>query len=310
MIVHHSNPVLVQANEKRTQQAFAKLDFIMVTDIFPTATTQIADLVLPVTSDFESYGYRAYASLKGGFLALARPIEEPVGESRSVFDVEYALAERMGLHQNYPFHDTESWINYMLRPSGIDFRRLNDDPIVYTTPPIQYEKYMEKGFDTPTGKIEFYSTSFENRGYSPIPFYTDPGGEPLDHDTVSKKGFALVGTSYRPAQFVHTKLKNIQILSESYPEPLIYLNPEDAAERGIKEKDRVEVSSAQGKAVFRAKLTENTKPGVVWIDFGWGNPSDGKANINLLTNDTYFDPISGGTPNRLFPCDIRKQTTP
>jgi len=39
MIVHHSNPVLVQANEKRTRQALEKLDFMMVTDIFPTATS-------------------------------------------------------------------------------------------------------------------------------------------------------------------------------------------------------------------------------------------------------------------------------
>ncbi|NIR13816.1 MAG: molybdopterin-dependent oxidoreductase, partial [Desulfobacterales bacterium] len=49
------NPVLVQANEKRTRQALEKLDFIVVNDIFPTATSEMADLILPITSDFESF---------------------------------------------------------------------------------------------------------------------------------------------------------------------------------------------------------------------------------------------------------------
>ena len=53
-------------------------------------------------------------------------------------------------------------------------------------------------------------------------------------------------------------------------------------------------------------LTRDTEPGLVWIDFGWGNATDGKANINLLTNDRYFDPVSGGTPNRLFRCEVKK----
>ncbi len=44
MIVHHGNPVLIQANAARIRQAFEKLDFLMVCDIFPTATTELADL--------------------------------------------------------------------------------------------------------------------------------------------------------------------------------------------------------------------------------------------------------------------------
>jgi anaerobic selenocysteine-containing dehydrogenase len=147
MIVHHSNPVLVQANQERTRHALQKLDFLMVCDIFPTATSEIADLILPITSDFESYGYRAYSSVGGGFLAMARPIAKPVGESRAVFEVEYELAERMGLHANYPFHDTKSWITFMIKPGGISFERLDAEQIVYATPPVQYRKYMAQGFN-------------------------------------------------------------------------------------------------------------------------------------------------------------------
>jgi anaerobic selenocysteine-containing dehydrogenase len=306
MIVHHCNPVLVQANEKRTRQALEKLDFIIVNEIFPTATSEVADLVLPVASDFETFGYRAYSSVEGGFLALARPIMAPVGEARCVFEVEYELAERIGFHLEYPFHDAVSWIRFMIKPNGVTFERLDEEQIVYATPPIQYRKYAGMGFKTPSGKVEFYSRRFEAGGYSPIPAYTEPTGEPLIQGAMSEKGFPLLGTSRRPSPFVHTKLKNLKTLSKAYPEPLVWLHPLDASDRGITNGDQVEVASPQGKIALRAKYTEDTKPGFIWIDFGWGNPTDGKANINVLTNDLHFDPISGGTPNRLFPCEVKK----
>jgi anaerobic selenocysteine-containing dehydrogenase len=128
MIVHHANPLLVQANAERTKEAFSKLDFLMVFDIFPTATAQIADLILPSSSDFERYGYRV-SSLNGrGFISLRDKIIEPLGESRSVFEVEYELAQKMGLAEKYPFKNTEEWVNFMLRPSEITLKDLKNNP--------------------------------------------------------------------------------------------------------------------------------------------------------------------------------------
>jgi anaerobic selenocysteine-containing dehydrogenase len=56
----------------------------------------------------------------------------------------------------------------------------------------------------------------------------------------------------------------------------------------------------------KAKITENVPPGLVAIDFGWGNPSDKGPGLNTLTADDVWDPISGGYPNRLFVCEARK----
>jgi len=304
MIVHHCNPALIQANEKRTKQALRKCDFLMVADIFPTATTALADLVLPIQSDFESFGYRAYSSTEGGFLALARPVVPPVGESRSVFEVEYALAEKLGLHQEYPFHDTLSWLKHMIQPTGISFEQLDKEQVVYATPPVRYRKYQEGGFNTPSGKVEFYSTVFEDKGYDPLPVYSEPAGEPLDEALCYGRGFSLLGCTKRPAQFVHTKFRNIEALTKSYPDPLVWLHPQDASERDIADGNDVEVSSPRGQITLKARLTKDTQPGYIWIDFGWGNPTDGKASINILVDDANFDPVSGGTPHRLFECEI------
>jgi anaerobic selenocysteine-containing dehydrogenase len=307
MIVQRANPVLVNANEARTRQALEKLEFIMVNEIFHTATAEMADLILPMASDFESYGYRAYSSFQGGFLALARPVAEPPGKARPVFEVEYELAERMGLQNDYPFNDTVSWLDYMIRPSGITFKQLDEEQIVYGSPDAQYRKYSKNELATPSGKVEFYSQLFESNGYNPLPSYSEPAGEPLDLATRSEKGFPLLGTSKRPAQFVHTKFREIKAITKSYPEPLVRIHPQDASKRGIKDGESVEVTSPQGKIIIKATLSEDTKIGLVWIDFGWGNPADGKANINVLANDAFFDPVSGGTPNRIFACEVAKK---
>jgi anaerobic selenocysteine-containing dehydrogenase len=307
MIVHHSNPVLVQANEKRTRKALEQLDFMMVNEIFPTATSEMADLILPVASDFETYGYRAYSSAEGGFMAMGRPIVAPVGEARSVFDVEYELAERMGLHLDYPFHNTRSWLEFMIKPSGVTFERLEEEQIVYGSAPLQCRKFLSRGFNTPSGKVELYSRTFEANGYSPIPSYDVRQREVPIQNLSSENSFPLLGTSRRPSSFVHTKLKHLRTLAGAYPGPFVWIHPQDSSVRGITEGDQVEVVSSQGAITLQAKLTEDTKPGLIWIDFGWGNPTDGRANINVLTNDAVFDPVSGGTPNRLFPCEICKR---
>ncbi|MCJ2164302.1 MULTISPECIES: molybdopterin-dependent oxidoreductase [unclassified Pseudodesulfovibrio] len=310
MIVHHGNPVLIQANSARTSAALKKLDFLMACDIFPTATTALADLVLPMTSTFESYGYRAYSSHQGGFFALGRPVAPPAGEARSVFEVEYQLAEKMNLHQDYPFHDDRSWVEFMTNPSGIEMEEMEAKHIVFATPPIQYRKYRANGFATPSRKVEFSSLWFDRLGAAPLPVYADPAGRPLVLDDLTEQGFTLLGSSRRPTQFVHTKFKNLHALAKAYPIPLVYIHPEDAEARGILDKSEVEVSSPYGKITLSASISEDTKQGLVFVDFGWGNPSDGMGNINDLTDDQHFDPYSGGTPNRLFPCEIIALATP
>jgi hypothetical protein len=47
-------------------------------------------------------------------------------------------------------------------------------------------------------------------------------------------------------------------------------------------------------------------PGMVTIDFGWGNPTDGKASFNIVSHDDVWDPVSGGYPIRCFLCEIKK----
>jgi anaerobic selenocysteine-containing dehydrogenase len=307
LISHHSNPVLIQANQDRTRSAFEKLDFVMVDDIFMTATAEAADLVLPATSSLERWGYRAYSSFDRGYLALSRPVADPVGESRDVFRMEHDLAQRMGLGADYPFSDSRSWVAHMLAPSGVTLEQLEREQIVNVTDEPRYRKYEKAGFQTPSGKLEFRSQQFEKAGYDPLPVYGDATSGALDVVAAAGRSFPLRCTSRRPGQFVHTRFRNLRTTTESYPEPLLRIRPDDAAARDLADGDLAEMSSPQGRVAVRARFDRDLDAGLVVMDFGWGNPSDGLASSNLLTSDEVWNPVSGSTPQRLFACDVVKK---
>lgn len=306
MIVTNSNPALVLANAERTRSALQNLDLLVVHDHFVTATAELAHLVLPDATGLERFGYRAFSSAQGCFFALRRKVIEPLYESRAGFEAEYALAQKMGLEKHYPFKNNEEWIDFMVKPSGISFADLKEQEIVYTTAPVAYEKFKTKKLLTPSGKVEFFSEKFQKAGYDPMPTFRE-----IEEDKVIKQKFPLSGTSRKPGIYSHTKHRNIPEVSKVQPEPFVWMHPEDAKERGIENGSWVEVESPQGKIELEARIGEGVPIGApkwgVVVDFGWGNPWDKRANINVLTDDQDRDPISSGTSNRLFPCQVRKK---
>ncbi len=305
MIVHHANPALVQANRERTKQAFEKLEFLMVVDIFPTVTTELAHLVLPAAADPETVDYRAYSSTHGGFLTFREKVVEPPGSARSVFEIEYELAKKMGIEQSYPFRNAEEWLNFALKPAQISLDDLRRDRIVYGSPEVIYKKYEKSGFNTPSGKVECYSERFKNANRQALPAFEYPKESPNACPELVNK-LSLSATTRRPAEYVHTKLINLPTPGRLYPEPVVKMNAADAEKRCIKQDDMVEVVSRTGKIRLKTRISEDVGPSLVTIDFGWGNPTDNKASINSLSPDDIWDPVSGGYPNRLFLCEIRK----
>ena len=304
MIVYHANPLLVNSNEKKVRKALEKLDFLVVSDVFLTATARLADVVLPDASEFEYSGFETYANAEGGFMALREKVIEPVGESRPVFEVEYDLAKRMGLESYFPWTNTEEWINYRLKRLGITLEDLKKEPIFCATVPVKYKKYLKTGFRTPSGKVEFYSKRLKDMGYDPLPTYKDP---PEDGTPASDRHkYPLVGTTRKLGTYTHTKFRNMPSLRKLQPDPFAWINQADAQARGICEGDEVTVESAYGSINIKAKTTEDNGPGLVVIDIGWGNPWDDGANANILTPDDVRDPESSSTSNRRFLCEVKK----
>jgi len=139
----------------------------------------------------------------------------------------------------------------------------------------------------------------QHSGYSPLPAYKELGVIPTAE-------YPLRGTTRKPGAYVHTQFRNLPSLRKREPEERLRIHPDDALLRRIKEKDTAKVTSPLGSLLLKAKVTEEIGPGMVVIDFGWGNPGDGWENVNRLVEDLPRDSISCTTPNREFICQVCK----
>jgi len=108
---------------------------------------------------------------------LRKPVMDP-GERRSDWWFWSELGRRMGYGNYYPWADEEQAINHLLGPTGITLEDLKASPNGLFYGQAKYRKYEEKGFRTPSGKVELYSTIMANAGYDPLPAYQEPTESP------------------------------------------------------------------------------------------------------------------------------------
>ena len=288
-------------NSNRFVEALRKLDMIIITEYFHTPTTQFADIVLPIASWLER---PILITHPGGYVSLIEPVIEPVGESWPEWKIIFELGKKLGLGDEFWDGDFEKCLSYILEPSGITLEELRRNPegIKYPVPPRPAKYYEKAGFQTPSGKVEISSSILAQHGHEPLPVYKEPMESPVSRpDLVSS--FPLVMTSgARKLPFTHSQYQNIPQLRQMQPEPLVEINPSDAAPRGIKSGDMVTVSSPRGSIKLRADVTDTTLPGVVHVPHQW----PGEANVNILVDDRNLDPISGFAPFKSQLCQVAK----
>jgi anaerobic selenocysteine-containing dehydrogenase len=183
---------------------------------------------------------------------------------------------------------------------------LKEKHIIHVTAPMKYEKHLENGFKTPSGKVELYSQRLKDSGYAPLPEYKELDRRIIERPSLRQE-YPLIGTTRRSGTYTHTQFRNIPILRKLDKDCLLRINPEDARTRTISDGDMVRVESPDGKMEVKAALADEVTPGIVLIDFGWGNPGDGGQNVNLLTSDEDRDPISCSTSNHRFRCQVTKE---
>ena len=277
------NSLLTHANAQYVYDALKKLDFLLVSDLFMTPTAAMADVVLPVSGFLEHDDVRQI-----GNVIMAQQKVAQIGECRSDCEIIISMAKKMGLGEH--FWDTEEeCLDAILKPSNITFDKLREAPL--TSPDAPYHKYLNTGFNTPSKKVELYSSSLKGWGFDPLPVYYEPPETALSEPDLAKE-YPLTFTTWKPVTFRHSRLRQIESLRKLYPEPVIIIHPDAAEKEGIKDGDRVYIETKRGKVTQRAVLSSDIDPRVVIADYGWWFPerkSDNmfgwtESNINMLTS--------------------------
>lgn len=326
-----SNLLMAHGDSSRGRAALAALDFYVHADLFPSPTSDQADILLPVTSAFEAEG------LKVGFevsqeaqslVQLRRPLVPPQGEARSDLQVIFELACQLGLGHHFWDGDIDAAYRHQLDPSGISLEQLRAHPEGVRLPLVtRHRKYADTGpdgspvgFDTPTGRVELYSERLLDHGQPPVATYVDPA---LSHRARPDLAadFPLVLTCAKSLHFCEAQHRGIASLRSRAPDPEVEVHPDTAAERGIAAGDWVTISTPQGSVRARAAFNRNLEPTVVCGQHGWWQGCDELglpglppfesqgANLNLVLSQTPSDPISGSSPLRAQLCDIRPLAT-
>lgn len=303
-----TNPLVSRANAREIYTALQKLDFLAVSDFFLTPTAELAHIFLPAGTWLEQDHVAENWKYHGYVLARQKVVE--IGECWQDHKIFMELGKRLGQKWWDTIEDSLDW---MLEPTGLSWEEFKKVGYLRGTP--KYYKYREKGFSTPTRKVEIYSTIFERWGVDPLPKYTEVAESPVSRPELAEQYPYILNAGLRTPTFFHTANRQIPWLREIRPDPIVEIHPETAARHGIAEGDWVWIESPRGRARQRAKLYDGIDPRVIVAEHGWWypeirDPGHGWeiSNINLLTDNSHasMDPVMGATNLRVLLCRIAR----
>ena len=307
ILLQASNPVVTRPNAKMAYKALSQAEFLSVADFFLTPTAELADIFLPAATWLE-VDYTGGFFFRHGYIFPRKKIVQ-IGECKSDFEIWNELGRRMGQKQWGANHIGD--LDQILAPGGLTWADIRDKP--YLRGEVRYRKYLDKGFSTPTRKVELYCTTFEKWGYDPLPTYKEVPESPVSNPKVAKDYPYILITGPRSPVFFHSEHRMIPWLRECHPDPIIEIHPDTAKKHGIKEGDWVYIESPRGRIKQRARITPGINPQVVCIQHGWWfpeikTPDHGwdQSNSNILTdNDPKTLDIAFGASNlRTLMCKI------
>jgi molybdopterin guanine dinucleotide-containing S/N-oxide reductase-like protein len=278
-----------------------KIEFILAQHPWIENDCQFADIILPVATKFELDDIGVdNLTAEFGTLFLDEKCIEPRGESKSDYEVVCAIAEKLGVLDEYTGgRSVEEWIRVGFDTSGVDgfisweeFKEKGHF-VIPNDPDWDKDDIALRGFvedpenhplSTPTGKLEFFSQRLadyfpDDQERPPVPHWVERGpthDERLAGDRA--KLYPYLCVSNHPRWRVHSQHDDMQWLREietckmvgpdGYAYQTAWINPDDARRHGIGHGDVMKVFNERGGVLVGAYVTERIMPGVVSIDHG------------------------------------------
>jgi len=284
MYIMGENPAMSDPDLEHARAAMAKLEHLVVQDIFLTETACLADVVLPATAWPEKDGT---VTNTDRMVQLGRRALQAPGEAREDLWIIQEMARRLGLPWNYagPKDVWNEMRGCMDSVRGITWERLERDSSV--TYPCENEGdpgqpvVFQTHFPTATGRAKF------------VPADLIRAAERPDQD------YPMVLITGRQLEHWHTgaMTRRSSVLDAIEPEAMASFHPLDLAALGARPGDRVTVASRRGRIALYARADEGTPRGAVFIPFAFH-----EAAANLLTNPV-LDPF-GKIPEFKY-CAVR-----
>ncbi|MEW6335634.1 MAG: formate dehydrogenase subunit alpha [Thermodesulfobacteriota bacterium] len=271
LYVMGENPMLSEPDLNHAREAFARLDLLIVQDIFCTETAQMADVILPAACFAEKDGTFTNTERRVQRVRQALP---PPGQARGDWEIVAEVARRMGYPLDYPSSGEIVEEMRRLTPiyGGITCQRLAAGES------LQWPCWDPEHPGTPL----LHAGQF-TRGRGK--FHVVQDRPPAELPTVA---YPMLLTTGRILEQFHTGSMSHRshVLEALAADSRVELNPEDARRLGVGEGDVVSLSSRRGEVQTKVKMTRRVPSGHAFMAFHWGD-----APANRLTI-TAFDPLA------------------
>ena len=268
LYIFSSNPAITAPDQNVVRRGLMRDDlFTVVHERFFTDTCKYADIILPATTSVEHddiYNSYGHYTIGTGYKLI-----EPIGESRSNWQVIAELAKRMGLEDDFFDLSEKDLIEQIVRTSSRISKRdqeliLNGEPVEMTVP----ESY-KMDFKTPSGKIELYNP----QDVEPLIRYMPPYGDNAPFWLINGNDIRILDSSFCELDFNDPELMKLRI------------HPEDAKMYNINDGAEVEIYNNRGSVKIKAYYDDEVQRGtLVTLGVWWqSQSSDPHVAINALT---------------------------
>ncbi|KUJ78004.1 trimethylamine-N-oxide reductase [Ruegeria marisrubri] len=320
-----------QQDTNRLIRALEKVETIVSVDVWWTAATRWADIVLPASSTLERDDITSGGTYSNNRVYAMKKVIEPIGESKSDYEIFEGLADKLGLWAQ--FTDGEDYMTHIRRAyerssaakttpfeefweKGYAVMETPDDARKWTRHGAFYEDPDAHPLHTASGKIEMFCETIANMNIDDCP------GMPMWMEKHEYLGNAREGqlhvVSPHPWFRLHSQMDQSKTLRGLYKvqgrEP-VRINSQDAAERGIEDGDLVELYNDRGTVIAGAVVSDDIMPGVISIYEGaWPQlDSKGRCNsglVNFITSTQRSSGLSEATSANTVLVSLRKCVDP
>ncbi len=319
LVVVAGNPVITFPQTAKIEAALRRLELLVCVDLYVSDTASFADYVLPAATAYEKGGLHFLTSNfePYPFIEWRSKLVEPRGEARSEWEIFKALSRAAGVpFLNDPVIDrvsraldalgvgfSEELLYRYLLLGKVRLGRLKRTPGGMKLGDIRWGDFLDRGLRTPDGKLHLAPPDFVSALSEALAAPVAPSPEfPL----------LLISGARRLASY-NSWTHNIPALMERMKGNWAILHPADAARLGVRDGQRVRVTSAVGSVEIGVVTSADIKDGVVAIHQFWGHTYESGmrtarrypgVNVNFLHDDRVRDRFSGmpvfnGTPCRV-----------
>jgi formate dehydrogenase major subunit len=286
MLIEGENPAMSDPDLQHARAALARLEHLVVQDIFPTETAILADVILPGSAHVEKWGSTTNTDR---LIQIGRPALDPPGQARQDLWIIEQIGRRMGLGWRYwdAARDGdgrcaaeaavaavyEEMRQVMPGLAGVPWTRLVREDAVMTPAASEHAPGLAVEFS------ERFATE-DGRGHL-VPAVYRPGPERPDAD------FPLLLATGRLLEHWHTgaMTRRAATLDALAPRAEVSVHPLDAARLQLGDGEPVRLTTRHGRVDAALRISDEVQPGQIFLPFAYW-----EAAANLLTGAA-LDPV-------------------